>query len=92
MSRRNPNIFIESEEPKMTRLEKHYQKMKTGEIVYLNCINATVKEIEFLRYAIRNHMLEPDRKHLDEIITPKFLDHYLSGEFIAPQMFYKRIK
>lgn len=77
----------------MTRLEKHYQKMEIGEIVYLNCINATLKEIDFLRSSIKAHKLAPvaselQKYHIEEDYMPDFLE----GTSIMPQMYYKKIQ
>ena len=77
----------------MTRLERYYRKMEIGEIVFINCINATLKEIDFLRSAIKEHKLEPVDSELRKFsIVESYIPDFLDGTSIMPQMYYRRIQ
>lgn len=75
----------------MTRLERHYRKMNIGETVYVNIINGTEKEVDFLRSAIREKDLQPLISELEKY-TVKDFSVFMDGSQIIPQMTYIKIK
>ena len=75
----------------MTRLERHYRKMNIGETVYVNIINGTEKEVEFLKNAIREKDLQPVISELEKFRINDF-SVFMNGSQIMSQMEYIKVK
>lgn len=75
----------------MTRLERHYRKMNIGETVYVNIINGTEKEVEFLKSAIQKKDLQPVISELEKFRINDF-SVFMNGSQIMPQMEYIKVK
>lgn len=78
----------------MTRLERHVNNMTTGETVYINLINASVKEIDFLKASIKAGSVEPLKEELDKYLVANISNEdrekYENGTFFIPQMIYRK--
>ena len=78
----------------MTRLERHINNMPTGETVYINLINASVKEIDFLRASIKEGKVEPLKEELDRYLVANISmedrEKYENGTLFIPQMIYRK--
>ncbi len=56
--------------------------------VYINVINCTVEEIDVLKELIRNKKLIPDINMLNAKIKKEYIDDFLHGKAVCPQMLY----
>ena len=56
--------------------------------IYINVINCTVEEINKLKELIRNNKLIPDINMLNKKIKKEYIDDFLHGKAVCPQMLY----
>lgn len=66
--------------------------LKVNDIIYINAINLNVRQIDFLRKLIKEGTLTPDREELDKMIVESAHPKFISGECIAPQMTYVKVR
>lgn len=73
----------------MKAFEKNLNECESGEVIYINAINLTANQISILRKHIKSGHLTPDAEELDRMIVKDAQPDFISGDKIAPQMFYK---
>ena len=56
--------------------------------IYINVINCTVEEINELKELIKNNILIPDINMLNKKIEKEYIDEFLKGKVVCPQMLY----
>ena len=56
--------------------------------IYINVINCTVEEINELKQLIKNNILIPDINMLNKKIEKEYIDEFLKGKVVCPQMLY----
>lgn len=56
--------------------------------IYINVINCTVEEINELKELIRNNKLIPDINLLNTKIKKEYINDFLHGKAVCPQMLY----
>lgn len=75
----------------MTRLEKEIKKLEAGAFFYVNAINLTVKEIAYLKTAVRSGRAIPTPETVDHLVnTDEVRYAVMNGEIIAPQGVYTK--
>lgn len=77
----------------MTRLEKEVNSLPVKSVFYVNAVNCSIKEIEFLRTEIRAGRVFPDPQNF-EMFSRKadVWAAVAAGETIAPQGEYMILK
>lgn len=67
---------------------KAIREIKKGEQFYFNAISASVAMVEYTKELVKNGTIKLDMEELEKMIVPEALDKFLTGEALAPQMFY----
>ena len=70
-----------------SRIEE-YKEQGRKEIA-INAINCTVEEIHELKQLIKAGKLTPSIEQVKQAIKEEYVDEYLNGNSIAPQMVYQ---
>lgn len=70
------------------QFRKKIENLKIGETVYINAINLSINQIDYLRCAIHYGVLKPDLTELKQKIKPEYINEYYNGISICPQMTY----
>ena len=65
-----------------------YKQQGKKEIA-INAINCTVEEIHEVKRLIKAGKLTPSIEHVKKTIKEEYIDEYLKGNCIAPQMVYQ---
>lgn len=75
----------------MTRLEREVTKLEPGTEFFVNAVNLSVREIEFLRKSIRNGSLIVCAENFELFSKkPDVVERVANGQIIAPQGFYRK--
>ena len=75
----------------MTRLEREITKLDAGAFLYVNAINLTVKEIEYLKTAVRSGLAIPAPETYEMFVNTDETRYAVSiGDIIAPQGMYTK--
>ena len=67
----------------MTRLEKELSKCRSGQKIYVNAINLSVKEIDYLRESIKTGKITVDERTLN-MFVPEAREKARTGDILAP--------
>lgn len=68
---------------------KTIMMMNTGERIYINAINASVKSLEVLRRYIQRGELKPDETEVRKMINGEdVIEDVMKGRRLCPQMTY----
>ena len=70
------------------QFRKKIENLKIGETIYINAINLSINQIDYLRCAIRYGILRTDLDELKQKIKPEYIKEYWDGTKICPQMTY----
>lgn len=70
------------------QFKKAIENTEYGEKIYINSINLSINQIDFLRTAIHNKVLTPDPDELKKAIKTEYHNEFISGCSICPQMTY----
>ena len=76
----------------MLTVRRELKKLEVGSEVWINAINLSLSGIEELRRWIVEGCLIPVEEQLQACIVEDYWNDYRSGESIAPQMLYKKVK
>ena len=75
----------------MTRLEREITKLDAGAFLYVIAINLTVKEIEYLKTAVRSGLAIPAPETYEMFVNTDETRYAVSiGDIIAPQGMYTK--
>ena len=66
--------------------KKEIESMKSGEVVFINAINLSVKQINILIEYVKSGVLVPDIESVKAMC--KDVDGAMQGRFLLPQMEY----
>ena len=69
-----------------------YKKLNVGDDFYLNAIGTNKNVIDYVRTLIQAGEITPKKEEIERIIKKESIDKFMSGEAIAPQMTYIKIK
>lgn len=72
----------------MKGFENHLNEFHAGEWLYINAINLTASQVSILRKHIKSGHLALDPEALDKLIVKDRQADFISGDKIAPQMYY----
>lgn len=70
------------------QFKKAIANTEYGKKIFVNAINLTINQIDLLRTSIHNGILTPDHDELAKVIKPEYINEYISGCSICPQMTY----
>lgn len=75
----------------MTRLEREAKKLEPGTEFFVNAVNLSDREIEFLRASIRNGSITVCAENFVLFSKkPDVVERVANGHIIAPQGFYRK--
>ena len=75
----------------MTRLEREIAKLDAGAFFYVNAINLTIKEISYLKTAVRSGLAIPTPETYNKFVNTDEVRYAVSiGDIIAPQGMYTK--
>lgn len=72
----------------MKGFDKRLNEFHAGEWIYINAINLTANQVSVLRKHIKSGHLALDPEELDNVIVKDRQGDFISGDKIAPQMYY----
>lgn len=72
--------------------KKAIREMKPGETFYLNIISGSVAMAEFTKELIKSGIIAPELSELEKMIVPEAIQKFMSGDALAPQMTYIKLK
>ena len=67
----------------MTRFERELSKCSSGQKIYVNAINLSVKEIDYLQESIKAGRIKVDERTVN-MFVPEAREKVRSGEILAP--------
>lgn len=70
---------------------KEIREMKQGDICYIDAIGLSLNSIDELRNYIKVAILAPYMPELRKTIKAEYLEQYLNGTSICPQMTYIKL-
>lgn len=72
--------------------KKALRELKVGETFYLNIISASLAMADYTKELIKNGTIAPEKSELEKMIVPDAIERFLSGDALAPQMTYIKLK
>lgn len=77
--------------PNIRSYKKLIREAKSGDIFYMNAIGVSLNMIEYTKELIKGGKITPVREELEKMVNPQYINDFLNGEKIAPQMEYRVI-
>ena len=66
--------------------------MKVGDIVYINAINLSNRDINTLKHLLWTGCLAPVQDEIRKVVAPTSVGDFISGSRIFPQMDYIKLQ
>ena len=71
--------------------KKQINAMEKGQKIYINAINLSINSINELQKMIKNHILALDTNELEKYVYVEYMDNFITGRSICPQMTYIKL-